>query len=335
MDSRIVKDLPKVELHCHLDGSVSVRRLKELILSSGDELPENWHTCVHAPQICNNLEEYLKPFPLIVKYLQTEKALELAAYDVIAQAAAENVIYIEMRFAPILHCQGGLDCDGVVKAVLSGVKRAEQDFSVKAGVILCLMRGGSDDDNKRVIDAACYFYDNGVAAVDLAGNEAKYPTGKYAGLFELAAAKGLPFTIHAGENGPSENVLTAIEMGASRIGHGLALSDSPKLRKLCAEKNILLELCPASNLQTKAAKSLRDYPINLFLRDGIPVSVNTDNRTVSNTDLTREFMLLSSLGIDYKLMKIITLKSVEHAFLRETEKRELAKIIDDAYLSCL
>ena len=334
LQADIVTTLPKVELHCHLDGSVSPEALAGIIREGGETPPGDeaeFRRLLQAPIPCGSLLEYLRPFPFVLRYLQKPGALEAAAYDVLSQAAKENVVYMELRFAPMLHGEQGLGCGEVVAAVLNGVRRAEKDFGIAAGLILCLMRGQPDESNRLVVDTARSFFGKGVAAVDLAGDEAGFPPQNYRQLFAYAAADAIPITIHAGENGPAGYVADAIGMGAARVGHGIALKDAPDLRALCIRRKVALEICPSSNLQTKAAASLSDYPFRLLVDEGVPFSVNTDNRTVSGTTLTNEFLLLQALGMDYALMEKLTFAALEQSFLPDDAKPPLRQRIIDGY----
>lgn len=330
-----IRKAPKVELHCHLDGSISPEALEKIIRRQGGELPEREAQRlgkIRAPKICDSLERYLRPFPYLVSWLQTGEALEAAAYDVLAQGAKENTIYMEMRFAPMLHVEKGLSCTEAVQAVLDGMSRGEREFGIRWGLILCLMRGAEEQKNRETLQTALSFRAKGVVGVDLAGSEAKYPPQQYRDLFRTAYDSGLPITIHAGENGPAEHVRTAIDLGARRIGHGLAIRSDPEIRGLCREKNVMLELCPVSNLQTKAAASIEEYPFPLFLKEGLAVSINTDNRTVSATSLVREYRLLSgTFPVTWAQMEQIALRSLEHSFLPQRTKNELEEQVRKTY----
>lgn len=332
ISKEIIKLAPKVELHCHLDGSVSIECMKSIMKqqNAGEISEDQLSLQMRAPVPCGSLTEYLQPFSFVNKWLQTSDSLKAAAFDVVRQAAEENVVYIEVRFAPMLHCEQGLRPEQVVSAVLDGLRMAESEFNIKAALILCMMRGGSVQQNQKVMEIAERIYPS-VVAVDIAGSESDYPLHQYKALFSQAAEAKIPFTIHAGENGPAENVKDAIEMGARRIGHGLAIESDPDIQQLCREKSVLLELCPASNLQTKAAQNLKSYPFEQFMKSGIAVSVNTDNRTVSNTSLTNEYMLLSEqCEITTELMEKLAISAVEHSFF-SGDKRRLCEEIKESY----
>lgn len=328
----LIRKAPKVDLHCHLDGSLSFDCLKKIMEQANVSVSDGQiKEQMRAPASCTSLEDYLKPFAYILNWLQTTDALQAAAYDVVKQAAEENVIYLEVRFAPLLHRRQGLSTSQVVKAVLDGLELAEREFGVYTGLILCMMRGAEFCENEETLATAIALFPNGVVGVDLAGSEAKYPPEQYGPLFQRAVAARIPITIHGGENGPAENVQTSIAMGATRIGHGLAIKGKTELEKLCKQKSVMLELCPVSNLQTRAAAGLESYPFEDFLRDGVAISINTDNRTVSNTTLTKQYVLLSQrFAITLDHMEHLAMNAIEHSFY-QGDKRKLCEEIDRGY----
>lgn len=319
MNEEIIKKLPKVELHCHLDGSLSLEMLRSLTGGPVDE------TAVKAPVPCQSLKQYLQCFSKVLPLLQTKEALSLAAYDVVRQAAEENVLYLEVRFAPAFHTEQGLTESDACQAVIQGLQKGEQNFGVKSRTLVCMMRGISEKQNERTLQCAYDLQDQGVAGLDLAGDEAGFPTILYRKLFEKAQNLGLSFTIHAGECGSAQNVRDAIEMGAKRIGHGVAAAEHEDILALCREKNICFEMCPISNLQTKAVKDLRNYPFLTMQKAGLAVSIHTDNRTVSGTTLTKEWVTLSETfpEINEDIIRKSNLAAAQAAFLPEAEKVQL------------
>lgn len=287
----------KTELHCHLDGSLP-KEWMENILNQPLSLSK-----ISAPMDCSSLTEYLEKFDLPLTCLQEELKLEQAAYAFAQNAASEHVSHMEVRFAPALHMSKGMEIPQIIRAVNRGMKRAEEDFSIGYGIIVCAMRHHSLDQNLQMLEEAALLKDSGVVALDLAGDESAFPTGLFEELFRRARELDLPFTIHSGETGSLENVKLAYEYGAKRIGHGIALKKDPGLMRAYAEAGIGVEMCPTSNFQTKAVTCWEEYPIYDFLEAGIPVSINTDNRTVSNTTLTRELqMVYERYGKDAVMM---------------------------------
>ena len=207
-------------------------------------------------------------------------------------AAAEQVTYLEIRFAPMLSVTENLSAREIIEGALKGLSMGKKQYGMDGNLILCGMRHMPVEVNTRLVETAAEYYGYGVCAVDLAGDEAAFPVRKQAGMFKRAKELSIPFTIHAGECGSAQSIWDAIELGASRIGHGIAAAKDETLMRYCAEHEIPFEMCPVSNLQTKAVKSMEEYPFLKFLEAGIPVTINTDNRTVSNTSLTRELELL-------------------------------------------
>lgn len=278
-----LKQMPKVELHCHLDGSLSPGLIRSLL---GREVPDA--ELMVAPD-CRNLAEYLEKFSLPLSCMQTVEGLRLAGYDFIRSCAAENVCYAEVRFAPQFSLERGLSEAEVIQAVLDGLEQGKKEYGVEYGVIVCAMRHLPEEENLVMLRAAADFLGKGVCAADLAGDEAAYPMSGFMGLFQQVKAMGMPFTLHAGECGSTQNIRDSIAAGARRIGHGIAMRGDAALQAVCKEREIGVELCPHSNLQTRAVASEEEYPLIEFLQAGIPVTINTDNRTVSGCTLTDEY----------------------------------------------
>jgi len=325
-----MQTIPKVELHCHLDGSITLGAYKKLLGMHHKELPdeETIKRQLHAPDKCENLAAYLSIFDHILKFLQTEQSLVLAAYSLIQSAAEDNVAYIEVRFAPELHCQNGLTNEQAVSAVLKGLENGERDFGVKSRAILCMMRHNGVKQNTRTLESALNLRQYGVAAIDIAGDE-NIPIGENAALFKKAAEKGMAFTIHAGECGSFKNVIEAVELGASRIGHGIAVIKDKEALQLCIDRNVMLEVCPTSNVQTNIVETFSAHPFEKLYQSGVLVSVSTDNRTVSNVTLEQEWRTVQKHfpAVDDKTVMDINIKSAEAAFLTKDEKESLIKKI--------
>lgn len=312
--------LPKIELHCHLDGSLSQafiekrlgRTVKAEELSVADD--------------CTSLAEYLEKFALPGQCLMDEEGLEEAAYDVLKSMSQENVCYAEVRFAPLLHETETMKCDRVIEAVLRGMERGKAEYGVDYGVITCAMRHHSEEENRRMIKTARTYLGEGVCAADLAGAEAAYPMAEFMKVFEEARSLGMPFTLHAGECGSVDNIIDSVNVGARRIGHGIAMRGNKELQAELAAKGIGIELCPISNLQTKAVQSTAEYPIREFLDAGLKVTVNTDNRTVSNTTLTKELEFVQkTYGVREEEILAMMKNAVDTAFATDDVKETLYK----------
>lgn len=315
MTTEELKNLPKVELHCHLDGSLSREFIQKRL---GREVQQEE---LSVSENCSSLAEYLEKFALPGQCIMDAKGLEAAGYDVLRSMSQENICYAEIRFAPLLSETAGMNCRDVIEALLKGLEQGRKDFGVEFGVITCAMRHHSQEDNSRMLKTAREYLGYGVCAADLAGAEAAYPMSQFMELFANARRMELPFTIHAGECGSVQNIMDAVKAGAGRIGHGIAMRGHFNLQKELAKSGIGIEMCPISNLQTKAVQSTAQYPIQEFLNAGLKVSVNTDNRTVSNTTLTKELLFIqNTYKITDEEISVLMKNAVDTAFAREEIK---------------
>jgi adenosine deaminase len=331
----ILKEIPKIELHCHLDGSVRPETMYELLVKDGEDLGvkdiKEFEDLVMVKNECKSLKEYLEKFGYPLKVMQNPESIERITYELLEDLSKQNVKYVEIRFAPFLHMEKGLTFDEVVESVLKGMEKAKGDFKILSNAILICMRHESVENSLKVVEYGEKYLGKGVVAVDLAGNEHDFSPELHKGAFELAYNKGYNITIHGGETGIVENIPKSIELlHAKRIGHGIAAIKDDKVIDLLKEKNIFLEMCPISNLQTKAVNSIENYPIREYLKRGVRVTINTDNTTVSNTSLYKEYELLMD-KIDFSIEEILKLidNSVEAAFISEKEKQNLRNTIKE------
>lgn len=330
-----------IDLHLHLDGSLTGEDILALAKVSGVTLPysdeEGLRPLLQAEPDCRSLTEYLEKFDLPLQVLQTEQALTLAVYRLVKRLAEDGLIYAELRFAPQLHLSRGLSQRQVVAAAVKGLYQGVAEFGITAQLVLCCMRMGDNrTENEETVRVAKEYLGNGVCAVDLAGNEACFPTESFRDIFALAKQLQIPFTLHAGEAAGAQSVWTALELGAKRIGHGVRSIEDTHLVTTLAEKKIPLEMCFTSNLQTKAVTSKEHYPLCRFLEAGILVTVNTDNMTVSGTDLQTEYKLLQKVfGLSEDVLKQIACNAAEAAFLSAEKKQQLKKRIGEVFPSWL
>lgn len=327
----VLLKMPKVELHVHLDGSVKASTIRELAESHADSpLPESDDellSLMQADPDTTSLTQYLSKFSFVLPFMQTAGAIERIAYELVEQAAQQQVRYIEVRFAPWLHTHQGLSIEDAIRHTLNGLRRGEEQFGTVARAIVICMRNHSFEQNIAAIEAASLFYTKGVVAVDLAGDEASYPAHQFAPLFERAKVLKLPITIHAGEAAGAFNVRAAVEeLGAMRIGHGVRMEEDPAVIELVKAKKIPLEMCPISNIQTKAVEGWASYPLRNYIEEGIIVTVNTDNMTVSDTTITKEYTaLIEHCGLSLNDIAALVMNGVKAAFLEEGPKAELVK----------
>lgn len=325
---RIFLENPKIELHCHLDGALDEALARELLEEQGVfPSDEELRRSLKAPEKCENLADYLACFDLPIRLLQSEYALSEQAYRLTRRCAAENIRYVEVRFAPTSHLREGLTVRQAIEAVHQGLKRGEKEGDIRTGLILCAMRHFPPEQNLPLLKDAEEMLGSLIAGFDLAGDEASFPLSGYAEFFREAAKRGIPFTIHAGETpGSRENVRLAIELGVKRVGHGIDMRHDPELMRLCAEKRVGAELCPSSNLGTGGIGEIKELPYRVFREQGIPVSINTDNRTIGGTFLSREYALLDEVfTLTEEDMERVFRDSVEMAFAGDEVKEDLLR----------
>ncbi|MFA9466826.1 MAG: adenosine deaminase [Velocimicrobium sp.] len=333
MKSKWIYNLPKIELHCHLDGSLSGETITKLAKMSNVVIPETIEELNQLLQVtnqCKSLAEYLEKFKLPIACLQTEDALEYGAYSLIKDVAKENVIYIEVRFAPQSCREKGLTAKKAVKSVIAGLKRGYDAFGVRSAVLVCGMRHELVANNIAMLEDVKEFLGKGVCGVDLAGSEADFPPMLQQEFFVEAKKLGFPITIHAGECQRAENVWDAILLGAKRVGHGIAIMNHPGILQEVKEKKIVLELCPSSNLQTKAVEDIKQYPIRKFMEKELCITLNTDNRMVTGTTLSQEYEKMASyFELTNEMLIRITKDAINAAFLDMGTKEELLAIVED------
>ncbi|GAA6817719.1 adenosine deaminase [Helicobacter pylori] len=313
--------IPKIELHCHLDGSVSIDLLKQLSLEQDISLNEH---NLYVDQNCENLEQYLRCFDEIQKVLQTADSLQRSVVDVAAQAVEDNVKYIEIRFAPLFHMEKGLSIDETIQAVVEGAKQAMSQYDIKINILVCAMRQHSHAVNKDLFNHVLQGDSTHIAGIDFAGPEAAFPPEKIQEAAQYGVEKGLNLTLHAGECGCIHNVVQSIKLGAKRIGHGVAINNDAQVLAEVKTQQVLLEICPNSNIQTQAIKDVRELNIPYLVSHGIPFLINTDNRTVTQTTLLAEYdLLLESQQLTMKDIENINKHAVKHTFLTPNEQEEL------------
>jgi len=306
--------MKKIELHLHLDGSIDIDYASKLMGRDVSKELEAHHS--------KNLKEYLEKFSLAIQLLQTKENIEEFSYLLAKKLEDDEVIYAEIRFCPLFHTKQ-LSVDEVVSSILNGFQRVS---SVKTNLIFCMMRNFPFEKNKEIIDLTKKYLGKGVCAIDLAGDEAHYKTSSFKRLFDLVKQENIPFTIHAGEADSFASVDCAIEFGAKRIGHGVRSIESPDTIHKLISNHVTLELCPTSNLDTNVYSDISLYPIKDLVDLGVIVTINTDNRTVSETNLEKEYQILKDHFHFTKEDFIkFNLNAIEAAFLSNEEKEKLRK----------
>lgn len=314
--------LPKVELHLHLDCSMSFEAVRSLAPSISRE--EYLREFV-GPAKFADLADFLKRPPRIVGLMQTVEGLRTSVFDLFEQLRADNVIYAETRFAPLLHTAGGLSAEEVVTTVEEALSEAVEATGIESRLILCALRDFTAEDSLKTSKLVDQFRDTRVAALDLAGDEAGFLLDAHLAAFRYAVERGLPRVAHAGEASGAESVRQTLDLlQPSRISHGVRSVEDPELIERLRRERVHLEVCPTCNVQIDIYPSYADHPVDRLYRAGIPVSVNTDTRTVTNVSLNEEYERLHvTFGWSEPDFLQCNLEALEAAFLPEQHKRVL------------
>ncbi|MCB0281430.1 MAG: adenosine deaminase [Calditrichae bacterium] len=334
VEKKILKEMPKTDLHCHLDGSMRTDTILDLAKKQKVELPSTDKKKLEKILMpgfnCKSLVEYLKPFDITLSVLQEEEGIERAAFELAEDAAEENVRYLEVRYSPVLHQKKGLKLTQIVDSVLIGLKKAEKKYPIKTGVIICGMRNINPQTSMALAELAVAYKNQGVVAFDLAGAEEDYPAKHHREAFYLTLNNNVNCTAHAGEAYGPESIHQAIHYcGAHRIGHGTRLKEDGDLLNYVNDHRIPLEICLTSNVQTKASLSFEDHPLKFYFAYGLRVTINTDNRLISNTTSTDEFYLAAKYAeMDLEDIKEVIIAGFKSAFLPMRDKRVLLEQVN-------
>lgn len=340
LDLDIIRKVPKVELHEHLDGGLRPETIIELAQERSISLPtydkdelKKWF--IRGCQQ-KSLSLYLETFSITTAVMQDKEALFRVAKEEILDLAKENVIYAEIRFAPMLHTEKGLNVEEVVSAILKGLEAGKKETGVEYGLILCAMRNQSPSLSLEVAELAVAFSDRGVVGFDLAGDECGYPAKKHLDAFNYIRSKNFNITIHAGEAFGLESIWQALQIcNADRIGHGTRIIEdmtieNGKILKMGSlanyieDKRIPLEMCLTSNVGTGAVSSYEEHPFPLLFKNHFRVFLCSDNRLMSDTNLTKEMEICSTIyNFDLKDFEKITINAMKSAFIHHNKKLDL------------
>lgn len=332
----LIQKLPKAELHCHLDGSLRVSTIIDLAAHQKVELPaknqEDLHNILAIKEKMKNLEEYLEIFDITLSVLQTPESLMRVAFELAEDCWNDGVRYVEVRYSPILHTQEGMTSSESIDAVKKGLDQAESEFGIKTGIIICGIRNISPEVSLKLADLAVQYKNKGVVGFDLAGAEENFPAKHHQEAFELILKKNINATLHAGEAFGPESIHQAIHAcGAHRIGHGTRLMENKDLMAFVNDHRISLEICLKSNIQTRSIPSLEVHPFKYYLDQHLRVTLNTDNRLISDTTLTDEYLLaVNTFNLTLQDIRTIIINGFKSAFLPHNERRELIrKVVDE------
>jgi adenosine deaminase len=330
---RLLEAMPKAELHLHLDGSLRVGTALELARTRGIDAPATWRgmfDALVAPMPCRDQAELLRAFDLPIALMQDAEALERITGELVESKAAEGVRYVEIRWGPLLHVARGLSLTDGIDAVVRGAEAAAARTGTVVRLISTALRSHDPVDNVRLAETAARFRERGLTGWDLAGPEAAFPDPlTHAKAFEAARAGGLRITLHAGEWGGAPQVRRALRVNPERIAHGEATSGDPALIAELAARGVCLDLCPTSNVQAGIVPSLAEHGIARLHRAGAPVTLSTDDTTVSDISLTDEYgRAVAEIGLTLPELWAIDRFALDVAFADEATLAPLRREFD-------
>jgi len=330
---RLVRDMPKAELHLHLDGSLRVDTAMELARTRGVDAPATWagmFDALVAPEVCRDQAELIRAFDLPIALMQDAEALEQITFELVETKAAENVRYVEIRWAPLLHVRRGLSAADGIEAVVRGAEAGAARTGSVVRLICTAMRSHDPADNLQLAAVASGFRDRGLTGWDCAGPEEAYPDPLvHERAFDAARAGGLRITLHAGEWGGAPQVRRALQLEPERIAHGGVAADDPTLMRELIARDVCLDLCPTSNVQASISPSYEAFGLARLHRAGVPVTLNTDDTTVSDVTLTEEYgRVLERLGLSLAELWTIDRFALDVAFADEPTLAPLRAAFD-------
>lgn len=322
--------LPKVELHLHLDCSLSYECVKQLKPSVS---LEEYNNSFIAPPKCTDLADYITRAIKGFELMQTKEQLRLVTLDLFKQLKKDNVVYAEFRFAPLQHTMNGLTPTDVVQIVNDATEYGIKEYGVEAGIILCTLRHYTEAQSMETVELVKKFKGTKVVGFDIAADEAGFPINNHIKAFEYANKNSIRCTAHAGEAKGAESVWETLKkFKPSRIGHGVRSVEDVKLLDYLKSNDIHLEVCPTSNVQTNVIDKIENHPIDKIYNYGVSMSVNTDARTISNVSLTTEYKLLNKVfkwNLGY--FKKCNIEAIKHSFATNEVKSRLIDLINSSY----
>ena len=330
-----IANLPKCNIHTHLEGSVRPSTFMDLAATHGIESKKSIDAVSMAMQVTGderNLVDYLKKISYGYRVFLDKQSVQRITYEAAEDAALDGVVYLEVRAGPITHSHTSFTAEQVIESMLLGLRQAEYKYDIVCRLIVSALRHHDPKVNIQLAHTALEFKHNGVVGFDLAGDEEGYPAQIHAEAFSVARTGGLGITVHAGEAGGANNVLYAIrKLKATRIGHGIRSIESSSVMSLLRERNVLLELCPTSNVHTKTVSNIKEHPVDKFYDQGIPISIGDDDPVTSRTKVSQELTLLENcFGFELDDLKNIQRMSIEAAFITDSKlKAKLLKIVSN------
>ena len=324
-----IKDLPKVELHVHLDCCLSFKGLSRI----DPTISESYYKKKFIGTSCSCLKDYIRCADTALEYMQTKEQLEIVIEDLFDQLVNDNVIYAEIRFAPLLHLKKGLSSKNVVEIVSNKTKIESEKSGIEVGLILCTLRHFSVDQSLQTVKLVKDFSNKNVVGFDIAADEAGFPIDNHIKSFQFARDNNIFCTAHAGEALGADSITNTLKyLKPNRIGHGVRCIEDNSLIEKIKKENIHLEICVTSNMVTKVFNNLKDHPVDFLLNKGISLSINTDGRTISDTTLNKEYVLLNK---EFNWLKNkfheVNVNAMKASFSSNEVKNKIISILNQNY----
>jgi len=328
-----------IDLHLHLDGAISLSSARQLAKMQSIALPENDDSLLALMRVsenCHGLNEFLQKFTFTCSLIQTPKGLETCVHTLCEELHEQGIIYAEIRFAPQRSCDKGMTQEEAVQAAITGLKNSTLGARQRAQLILCCMRGDTTAENvamnMETIRLTKKYLGKGVCAADLAGAESLFPTENFSSVFAYARSLGVPFEIHAGEADGPKSIYAAMDLGASRIGHGTRCMEDANLVALLSGKKMPLLLCPTSNVQTCVVDEISKLPVRTYLNSGIMFCINTDDPSIEGTDLKTEWRkVIRAFHLTTSEVRQLMLNAVTMSFAPEPVRAALRSEMLECY----
>lgn len=324
-----IKDLPKVELHVHLDCCLSFKGLSRI----DPTISESFYKKNFIGTSCSCLKDYIRCADTALEYMQTKEQLEIVIEDLFDQLTNDNVIYAEIRFAPLLHLKKGLSSKNVVEIVSNKTKIESEKSGIEVGLILCTLRHFSVDQSLQTVKLVKDFSNKNVVGFDIAADEAGFPIDNHIKSFQFARDNNIFCTAHAGEALGADSITNTLKyLKPNRIGHGVRCIEDNSLIEKIKKENIHLEICVTSNMVTKVFNNLKDHPVDFLLNKGISLSINTDGRTISDTTLNKEYVLLNKEfnWLKNKFLEV-NINAMKASFSSNEVKNKIISILNQNY----
>jgi adenosine deaminase len=324
-----IKDLPKVELHVHLDCCLSFKGLSRI----DPTISESFYKKNFIGTSCSCLKDYIRCADTALEYMQTKEQLEIVIEDLFDQLTNDNVIYAEIRFAPLLHLKKGLSSKNVVEIVSNKTKIESEKSGIEVGLILCTLRHFSVDQSLQTVKLVKDFSNKNVVGFDIAADEAGFPIDNHIKSFQFARDNNIFCTAHAGEALGADSVTNTLKyLKPNRIGHGVRCIEDNSLIEKIKRENIHLEICVTSNMVTKVFNNLKDHPVDFLFNKGVSLSINTDGRTISDTTLNKEYMLLNKEfnWLKNKFLEV-NINAMKASFSSNEVKNKIISILNQNY----